>query len=320
MLRYSQKSYTNKIKIKIDRTQILKNIKDQLEKTDTLIITGEAGSGKTAIIKDWYNELKEDNATAFFIFKAIEFNIPHINDLFKNYGNFTSLDFIEEYKNNKKYIVIDSAEKLSDLKNQEPFKEFLSILISNNWKVVFTTRYNYFDDLTFQLSNTYNIAPLPLSIPKLKLEELAELSKKYNFNLPTHQKLLELLQTPFFLREYLKSYSETKDTIDYLSFKKIIWNNTILKSSYQQNNIHSQREKYFLELVKKRANEGSFFIIIDGFDNQVPQNLKNDEIIGYNSKAGGYFITHDIYEEWALDKIIERDFCNKVIIKVFSII
>ena len=304
--------------IKIDRRNILKKLKDTLEKNQIIIITGEAGSGKTAIIKDWYNELKEDNTTAFFIFKATEFNISHINKLFKDYGSFSLLNFIEEHKSiDKKYIVIDSAEKLSDLQNDEAFKEFLSVLISNNWKIVFTARYNYLDDLSFQISNTYNFDFHSLSIPKLTPANLTELSRKYDFNLPTNQKLLELLQIPFFLSEYLKSYSKTSKDIDYLSFKKNIWNNTILKSSYQKNNIYIQREKCFLELAKKRANEGLFFVTIDGFDNKALQALKNDEIIGYNSEAGGYFITHDIYEEWALDKIIERAFCDRVNYKKF---
>ena len=129
------------------------------------------------------------------------------------------MNFIEEHRDiDRKYIIIDSAEKLSDLQNDEPFKEFLSILISNNWKVVFATRYNYLDDLRYQLPATYNINPLSLNVPKLTLEELTELSKEYDFNLPTNQKLLELLQTPFFLKEYLKSCSEIKDDIDYFIF------------------------------------------------------------------------------------------------------
>ena len=60
-----------------------------------------------------------------------------------------------------------------------------------------------------------------------------------------------------------------------------------------------------------------FFVNIDGFNNYIPQALKDDEIIEYDSQAGGYFITHDIYEEWALDKIIEREFCNKSDYKQF---
>ncbi|GAH57181.1 unnamed protein product, partial [marine sediment metagenome] len=36
--------------------------------------------------------------------------------------------------------------------------------------------------------------------------------------------------------------------------------------------------------------------------------LELDEIIQYDSNAGGYFITHDVYEEWALQNIIEKEF------------
>ena len=300
-------------KIKIDRSAILKSLTNSLTRSQAVILNGEAGSGKTAIIKDWCNQLEKNDKVAFFVFKATEFETEHINNLFKNYGQFTLENFIEEHKSiDKKYIIIDSSEKLSDLKNNEAFKEFLSAIISDNWKIVFTTRYSYLDDLKYQLSASYNINSCDFNVSKLKFEDLDELSKKYSFKLPKNQKFLELLQTPFFLREYLNNYSEIKkDSIDYSSFKKVVWNNTILKSSYQKNNIHIQREKCFLELIKKRVNENLFFVTVDGFNNEISKALEDDEIIKYNSKAGGYFIIHDIYEEWALDKIIERNFSNR---------
>jgi hypothetical protein len=45
--------------------------------------------------------------------------------------------------------------------------------------------------------------------------------------------------------------------------------------------------------------------------------LKQDEILGYDDTHNGYFITHDIYEEWALDKIVSRNFLNYSNIKEF---
>ena len=38
--------------------------------------------------------------------------------------------------------------------------------------------------------------------------------------------------------------------------------------------------------------------------------LKQDEILGYDDTHNGYFITHDIYEEWTLNKIVSRSFSN----------
>jgi len=65
-----------------------------------------------------------------------------------------------------------------------------------------------------------------------------------------------------------------------------------------------------LKLARKRVDDGHFFIQAEGCDAEILLNLEKDEIIKYDSNAGGYFITHDIYEEWALDKVIEREFRN----------
>ena len=45
--------------------------------------------------------------------------------------------------------------------------------------------------------------------------------------------------------------------------------------------------------------------------------LKQDEILGYDDAHNGFFITHDIYEEWALRKIVIRNFKNYLIVKDF---
>jgi tRNA uridine 5-carbamoylmethylation protein Kti12 len=111
----------------------LKKLKDASE--HVLILSGVGGVGKTALIKKLYEQLNEK--IPFYIFKATEFELTNINDLF-TYLNFQ--DFVDAHKeDNHKIIVIDSAEKLLDLKNTDPFKEFLSSLIQSKWKLIFTT-------------------------------------------------------------------------------------------------------------------------------------------------------------------------------------
>jgi len=293
--------------IKIDRSRVIENLKAILNKSSMVILSGEAGVGKTAVVKDFYEQIKK--VTPFFVFKAIEFNIPNINQLFTNYGHFTLFDFIKKHQDiNEKYIVIDSAEKLSDVEYQEVFQEFLSASINNNWKIIFTTRYRYLDDLKFQFIEVYHLSFQLINIEKLDITEVTELSKKHDFDLPTSERLLDLLKVLFFLNEYLKNYQSLDKTIDYSAFRDLLWNKQILKSSYRKNNIHIKREECFLKIAKKRAEEGQLFVKIDDCDGVVLQALGLDEIIQYDSNAGGYFITHDVYEEWALEKIIEREF------------
>jgi len=287
-------SFNNK-NIEIDRNQSLEKLQDEAQKIS--IISGTGGAGKTVLIKKLYKQFKEK--IPFYVFKATEFELRNINDLFKE---FSFYDFSIAHKNeNHKVIVIDSAEKLLDLNNFDPFKEFLSILVQDKWKIIFTTRDNYLEDLNYQFFEIYNIAPLNISINNLELEELGTVANEHCFSLPKDEKLLELIRNPFYLNEYLTFYNEKED-LKYSEFKNKLWNKNIKKSK-------PEREQCFLKIALERANSGQFFITPSCKSDILDNELVRDGILGY--EATGYFITHDIYEEWALEKIIESEFIKK---------
>lgn len=282
--------------IEIDRSNELERLKNNSEKV--LILSGPGGVGKTSIIKNLYENLK--GKIPFYIFKATEFEIRNIQGLF---GDVSLQEFIEghiDYKD--KIIVIDSAEKLLDLKNTDSFKEFLTILFQKDWKIIFTTRDNYLEDLNYQFFEIYTIIPSNINIQSLELNELETISNQYGFSLPKDEKLLNLIKNPFYLSEYLKFYKEDEQ-LNYVNFRKTLWNKTITKSK-------PSREQCFLKTAFERANKGQFFVTPNCDPRILDNELKNDGILGYESPYG-YFITHDIYEEWALEKIVEVEFVNR---------
>ena len=294
--------------IKIDRSSTLRNLTAALDASSAVIVSGEGGVGKTAVIKDFYNRLPEN--TPFFVFRGTEFNVAHINLLFHNYGTFTLKDFVDEFTDfNEKYIIIDSAEKLSDIEDQAAFQEFLSVLLKTGWKIIFTTRYSYLDDLRFQLFEVYRLTYQLLNIEKPGLAELVDYSEKHSFKLPENEKMLDLLQNPFYLNEYLQNYESVEGTTNTSDFKSILWRK-LIRTSYTRNNIHIRREECFLQIARNRAEQGHFFVKADGCEDEILHRLETDEIIKQDLSTGGYFITHDIYEEWALDKLVERSFSS----------
>lgn len=294
--------------IKLDRSNILVDLKNTIRRSSLVVLSGGAGVGKTAIIKDFYET--ENKTAPFFVFKATQFkNVSHINQLFKNYGEITASEFINELKDiNLKYLIFDSSERLSEIEDQDTFRIFLSDLIASGWIIIFTVRYNYLDDLSFQLRDIYGIGFTSLNIYDLTDDEVEKISKDNNFLLPENERLLSLLKTPLYLNEYLQNYKDIKSDISYADFRDIIWKKQIQDSSHQLNNLHRRREECFLKIAKKRASEGGFFVTASDCDQEALQKLEADEIIKYDNNAGGYFITHDVYEEWGLDKIIERSF------------
>jgi hypothetical protein len=293
--------------IKIDRSQPFEDLVSKLSECSLVVLSGEAGVGKTAIIKDYHDMVRKTKP--FFVFRAIEFNIVNINGLFANYGPFTFRDFIEEHQAHKeKTIVIDSAEKISDIEHREVFSEFLSELLSANWKVLIATRYAYVDTLKYQLTEIHRVAFQSVVIEKVRIEDLHSLAAKYDFSLPHNKKLLELLRTPFYLNEYLRTSNKHDETVNYRDFKDTLWKNHIMRIELQRNNAHIKREECFLEIAHDRAKKGQLVVDAAECDSETLQSLQFDEIIKRDSVTGGYFITQDIYEEWALDRVIEKAF------------
>lgn len=285
----------NGIPFEITRIAELEELENN--SSQVIIVSGEGGVGKTATVKKFYSKIKDD--CPFYIFKATEFELRSINELIPNI-NFNN--FIEEHVGYKiKIAVIDSAEKLLDLRNTDPFKEFVSILIEKNWKIIITTRKTYLENLNYQFFEIYNVATTNIAIDRLSLDELNLISETNSFQLPEDQKLSELIRIPFYLNEYLKYYYDIKK-LGYQEFKKILWNRNIRKAKVE-------REVYFLKLSFEKVNKGEFYITPNLENISVADELVRDGILAYESS--GYFITHDIYEEWALEIIIETEFIKK---------
>ena len=281
-----------------------------------MIVSGEAGVGKTAVVKDFYAELR--GASPLFIFKATEFNvIANANQLFRDYGAFTLSDVVQTFgATAEKYVVVDLAEELARTERPEVFQEVLSTLRLAGWKIIFTTRLNYLEDLERTLIHIYGVPFEPLNVEKLTYEELTEFSATYHFVLPENDRLRSLLQNPFYLNEYLRDNPKGQTKIGYSEFREAMWNARIAKTSDTRNNAHRKREQCFLDIARKRAVTGSFFVSVDGADEVLPQ-LEADEIIKFDASSGGYFVAHDIYAEWGLDKIIERSFASSPMFEKF---
>lgn len=290
--------------ISIDRCQII----SEIESSDigALIISGEGGTGKTALIKELYGAKGKNDA--FYVHKATEFSVSSLNEFLS--GVFLK-DFIEAHDGaENKTVVIDSAEHLISLENTDPIKEYLSSLIKAGWRVWFTTRNTYLDDLIFRLYEVYKISFKSVHIENLNEDTLFGLAKKHDFVIPDDKKFKALILTPFYLNEYLKHYHENKGA-SYSEFKESLWPRVITKRSLQ-------REQFFIRLAKERANSGKFFVIPDiSYSNEnVEEAFVSEGIISYEPNRG-YFITHDIYEEWALEKFVESNFLSSENAEIF---
>jgi hypothetical protein len=288
----------NENEISIERVNVLHSLKETTSQIS--IVCGKGGVGKTVEIKKFYQE--SSNTQPIFAFKANEFEIDKLDDLTKESSIEEFLRFFNDCQD--KVLIIDSAEKLMDLNNQEPIKEFIDLSVALGWRIIFTTRDHYFDDLNHMCIDVLNVIPHKLYIPELTEEELDALASRFCFKLPTDSRLHSLLKLPFYLNAFLKFYDDgTEQPLDSTRFKEHLWNKKI-KSG------HIKREKVFSELALQRVNTGKFYLSVTGEDLDAAYALSKDEVLG--KKGTSFFISHDIYEEWALEKFIDTEFQNKL--------
>lgn len=299
----------NEKQIKIDRSIIIKQISESLKRRQNLIITGEGGCGKTAVFKEFYNQKKGE--IPICVYKATELNVTHINDLFRLGHEFTFNQFLEAYQSEpEKIFVIDSAEKLSELTNSDILNTLIQQLNKTGWKIIFTSRYTNLNDLSFHIKENYQLPYKVLDIPLVSLDELKSKLDECHLILPENKKFLERLRNLFYLKEYIHYYSTIDRQGNLRSFVDLLWKKRIQNNFIQNNDLHIERDRCIISIVKERCETSRFYINASNLPKSALFQLKQDEILGYNETYDGYFITHDIYEEWALDKIVSRNYAN----------
>lgn len=301
--------------IKIDRSSVVESIANASQKKKNIIISGEGGCGKTAIFKEFYNSYFKK--IPICVFKANELNVNHINDIFHIDHKFTFAQFLNAYKDEPlKIFVIDSAEKLAEISSNDILTTLIQKLKENAWNIIFTTRYAYLNDLTFLIKENYQ---LPFDVNDVSLigtEELKSITDEFKFPLPDNQKFVERLRNLFYLREYVQQHSNIDKQGNYKEFIDLLWKKRI-QNTVQKDNLHLEREKCIISIAKQRCETGRFYINADSLPQSALFQLKQDEILGYDDTHCGYFITHDIYEEWTLNKIVSRSFSNTSTTKEF---
>lgn len=298
--------------IKVGRYDQIETIKAAIRSHNHIILHGEGGCGKTAIIKDLYEEI--GNETALCIRKAQSLNVLSINDVFRLANNYTATHFVDLFKDTQnKVFVIDSAERLQEIEDIMVLHNLISLLIENKWSIIFTVRNNYLTDLCNELDELRSI---DVFVDNITDKELCEYAISAAIKLPENSFFRERLRNLFYLNLYMQYSDDVTSKDSYQQFIDRVWVEKIA-GRLRSKGINIKREKCFNEIIKYRIMSGAFFLSYDNLEEEALHALLEDEIIGESDN--GIFITHDIYEEWGVLKYIERCWRRKQsIIDFFS--
>lgn len=270
--------------IQIDRSEELQKLTAMSQ--DAVIIHGEGGCGKSALIK----KFMEANSDYIFLgIKAIELNnFTDIKQALHNCIPEQVSCFFESYNN--KFFIIDSAEKLLDISDNTVFFQLIEFLKDNKWKIIFSTRDNYFESLYCELVYTLDLSPCLINITAIDESKLRTLLTKNNIKMPMGNRLIQLICNTFYLKYYVQFYSDDLQSINYQNFKAKLWNSFDVPIE-------------FIKISQQRAKTGCFYIDVGNISSLQLSNLMDKKLITKDGEK--YFISHDIFEEWALEKYLD---------------
>lgn len=300
--------------IHFQRTELMEIMSDAINHSQITIVIGKPGVGKTAAVKDL---LKKDFPNAsVFVFRADQFSVPALANVFSSIGVnefiddiFSCVSLIPE-----KIVFIDSLEKLLESDPECAFSQFLTIIKNcPDVRVIMASRKYALDLLSLKFDISCASQQI-IEIPQLDENELLTVSQNYpNLNpLLENEKIKQLLQCPKYLDFALRAFNKAKNDLSNLSvsgFKDLLWNALVVDVQNTKDGLPIKREKAFMNIAVKRAKEMKLFTKPDdSIDADALVCLENDEIVFQENINRRYSPTHDILEDWALERYVSEKF------------
>ena len=296
---------------RLSREDVKARITKSINKSHFTIVAGAAGVGKSALVRDWLTE--QLTSDAFFVFRADQFNKPHLSQVFTEQGVgadladlFACLALLPQ-----KTLVIDSAEKLLEGDPENAFKQllaFISAASGSRINVVLTCR-RYAVDL---IVHKFGITTADtIDIPQLDDDEISQLSAAVPGvrRLLVNPNITSLLRSLKYLDLAVTLTQKTEDDLSGVSltgFKDKLWQHLVENIEVRGQGMPLKRKRAFLGIAVQRAQRMTLFVEPVGVSEEAVEALENDGIIFREANNQLFAPSHDVLEDLALVKFINE--------------
>lgn len=279
-----------------------------------LIVDGDAGTGKSAWIKNALSSINEQSVIVAF--KSTDFDMKNKEEFMLLYGELLIDEFLNLYGDaDQRILYVDAVEKYFILENQQTFEDIIRDFINAGWKIVLTIRTAYKESFHSTLLNdikvqSYHVNPITDS-------QLFGLANAHNFKLPIDKKVKSLICVPFYLGLYLGLEGIDDDETLTLSreiFEKKIWNDIIRNNAKRHNNMPTRRETALTSLTLKMLQDESYVYYLHADDDSDALSaLEQQGIINMSDDTRKYFHGHDVFEELVVNHIFNEQFERNIV-------
>ncbi len=296
------------------RDNMINIVRALLNETNVVVVTGDPGTGKSAVAKAIIGEL-QTNCDGFVLnFKSDELSSGSLTAYFAAYQINHSLKDIFSlfglFKSN--LIYIDAMEKLLEADGLAA-NQLLSALKSiPNVKVLITCRKSNLGLIEMKYLSPLNYAKTEIDV--LTDDELAQVYGKLPAlrGLAANPRLRSLIRVPKYLDFAYRAITlsgQNLDTISEVDFRELLWQTIIEnKTNEFHDGLPERRSRLFVHIAVNRSKLMRPFTPLTLDDPQALEKLLKENVILESHEGREYVPAHDVLEDWALISYVDDCF------------
>lgn len=289
----------------IDRSSHVLEIIDHLREHQVVVVSGPAGSGKSALAKQVADKI--DSNRPVLAFQAVEFATGHIDESLANAQ--TNLNAQRLFSllsgHDKKLILIESVERLLENDIRDAFSHLLQLALDDqSIQLIFTVRDYSLETVRSALLSPASLAHTVFYVPFIADEALDKIQRDVpSLGPPLRDtQLRSFLRTPYLLDMASRlDWSGTTLPQSVLGFREKCWKELIRVDHFSAGGLPGRRERAFLDIAYRRARELRPFVRPDDPDHEAIDALRKDSLLECSHESTGMFaVSHDVLEDWAI--------------------
>lgn len=297
--------------VHVKRPELLTQLLEASEGSKFVFISGGRGSGKSSLARE-FSEYMNGRAP-IFCFRTEDLDKPHLDNVFSSMGLVSSIRDLEAgfALMPKRYLLIESIEKLLELQNSSAFTDLLQFLSKRpGWTVIATGRDYAYQQIVFNYFQPTGLDHYSLIVDNFQEHEIQGLCAKLEplRAIAGNPSLAPLLKNPFFtdlayrVAEAGTQFSASEGEKE---FRAAVWRDVIAKEHVRVGGMPLKRRQVFLDIAVARAKQMVYGVPEVGFDSETLLRLEEDDLIRRDISNGLVSPAHDVLEDWALERYIE---------------
>ena len=298
----------------IDRSDHVQSLVEKLAEHRVVIVSGAAGSGKSALAGEVVARLQVRYPVLSF--QAVEFARAHVDETLANAQTSLNLQRLMALLagHDRQIVLVDGVERLLESSVRDAFSQLLQLAEKDPSTCIVLTVREYSLETVRKSLIPASVQPAIFEVPALTDAELDSARDRVPVLAEplANATLRAFLRTPYLVDLASRlHWGEAAFPTSLVEFRRKVWRELIRDDGHPAAGMPRRRERAFLELAWRRAVELRPFVAPGVDDAEALEALRKDSLLATPLDSSAvYSVTHDVLEDWGVLQRIEDRFAE----------